>query len=172
MWRTDTLPSSARRSGIAYSRCLKASSAAPTDLPLARKIVCGDCHGLYGTKVWHSNSTTYRDRVWQCNNRIAGRTKCRCPHLYFTQLERATNAALVHLMGTYASTIDDCATLLERQDVLPIRIIKTLLQGFKAHPERLVFDNLALSILISKIIVTNKYNLVFYCLDGSTFRYS
>ena len=77
----------------------------------------------------------------------------------------------MHLLDIYPSTIDDCAALIERQGVLPITQIKTISESLKAHRERIIFDNLTLSILISKIIVTNKYNLVFYFLDGRTFRY-
>ena len=34
----------------------------------AGKLVCGECGGLYGSKVWGSN-TKYRRVVWQCNNK-------------------------------------------------------------------------------------------------------
>ncbi len=140
-----------------------------TSPPLARKIICGDCHGAYGPKLWHS--TTYHDKVWQCNNRVAGRTKCKCPHLYFKQLETATGVALRHLFSLYPSMISDCKGLIERQNVPNQPQINAFLERLATHPECVTFDNLAVSVLISKIIVTNKHNLNFYFIDGNTFRY-
>jgi hypothetical protein len=40
------------------------------------KIICGECGGLYGSKVWHSNSK-YRRAVWQCNNKFKNGTYCK-----------------------------------------------------------------------------------------------
>ena len=46
--------------------------------PFSSMIVCGDCGGFYGPKVWNSTDR-YRRTIWQCNNRF----KCGCttPHL-------------------------------------------------------------------------------------------
>ena len=44
------------------------------------RLVCGDCGGYYGPKVWHSNSK-YRRVVWQCNGKFSNEEKCRTPHL-------------------------------------------------------------------------------------------
>ena len=34
------------------------------------KIICGDCGGFFGAKVWHSNSK-YRRVIWQCNQKFS-----------------------------------------------------------------------------------------------------
>ena len=34
----------------------------------ASRIVCGDCGGYYGQKVWHSNNP-YRKIIWRCNQK-------------------------------------------------------------------------------------------------------
>lgn len=44
------------------------------------KIVCGECGGYYGSKVWHSNDK-YRRIVWRCNHKYEGGGKCETPHL-------------------------------------------------------------------------------------------
>ena len=46
--------------------------------PFSSKIVCADCGGFYGPKVWNSTDQ-YRRTIWQCNNKF----KCGCttPHL-------------------------------------------------------------------------------------------
>lgn len=46
----------------------------------ASKIVCGDCGGFYGSKVWHSTDK-YRRTIWQCNAKFKGEHKCTTPHL-------------------------------------------------------------------------------------------
>ena len=32
------------------------------------RIICGDCGGFYGQKVWHSNDP-YRKVIWRCNRK-------------------------------------------------------------------------------------------------------
>lgn len=44
------------------------------------KIVCGECGGFYGSKIWHSNDK-YRRLVWQCNAKYKNSTHCATPHL-------------------------------------------------------------------------------------------
>lgn len=46
--------------------------------PFSGRIVCGDCGGFYGRKVWHSGST-YQSFVWHCNNKFAKRKYCSTP---------------------------------------------------------------------------------------------
>jgi len=52
------------------------------------KIICGECGGLYGSKVWHSNSK-YRRTVWQCNNKFKNGTYCKTPHLSDEEMQQA-----------------------------------------------------------------------------------
>ena len=33
----------------------------------ASKLICGDCGGFYGQKVWHSTDA-YRRVIWRCNS--------------------------------------------------------------------------------------------------------
>lgn len=54
----------------------------------ASKIVCGDCGGFYGSKVWHSNSK-YRRVIWQCNQKFKNKEKCTTPHFTEEQLKQA-----------------------------------------------------------------------------------
>lgn len=44
------------------------------------RLVCGDCGGFYGSKVWHSTSK-YRRVIWQCNSKFKNGEKCTTPHL-------------------------------------------------------------------------------------------
>ena len=47
---------------------------------LASKLVCGDCGGFFGPKVWNSNNPEYRRVIWQCNDKFKGEHKCTTPH--------------------------------------------------------------------------------------------
>ena len=45
------------------------------------EMFCGDCGGLYGAKVWHSNDA-YRRVIWQCNRKFSKtQEQCKTPHL-------------------------------------------------------------------------------------------
>jgi len=52
------------------------------------QIRCGQCGGLYGSKIWHSNSK-YRKVVWQCNHKFSGDEKCSTPHLTDDEIKAA-----------------------------------------------------------------------------------
>ena len=57
------------------------------------KVICGDCGGFYGPKVWHSNDK-YRKVVWQCNRKFKRGTKrCTTPHLSEEQIKAAVISA-------------------------------------------------------------------------------
>ncbi len=44
------------------------------------RIVCGDCGGFYGRKIWHAGST-YASWHWHCNNKFSKRKYCYTPTL-------------------------------------------------------------------------------------------
>ena len=67
----------------------------------ASKLICGDCGGVYGSKVWNSNSK-YRRVIWQCNRKygkngrydqgkgISGKNPaahCSTPHMSEAQIQ-------------------------------------------------------------------------------------
>lgn len=59
--------------------------------PFSGKIFCGECGGVYGSKVWHSN-TPYRTVVWQCNEKHRGQ-HCTTPHFTEREMQAAFLAA-------------------------------------------------------------------------------
>lgn len=56
--------------------------------PFAAKIICGDCGGFYGRKVWHSTDC-YRKQIWQCNHKYAEQGKCTPPNLTEASIKTA-----------------------------------------------------------------------------------
>ncbi len=52
------------------------------------KIICGECGGYYGRKIWHSNSK-HRKCIWRCNKKYETETVCSTPNLEEFVLEMA-----------------------------------------------------------------------------------
>lgn len=62
------------------------------------RIVCEDCGGFYGRKVWHSTSEKYRAYHWHCNNKFQKRCYCETPTLKEDSLEQAFLSAINSLI--------------------------------------------------------------------------
>lgn len=62
------------------------------------KLVCGECGGFYGAKVWHSNDK-YRKVVFQCNHKYDGdKKRCETPVLKEDDVKRMFIDAYAELM--------------------------------------------------------------------------
>jgi DNA invertase Pin-like site-specific DNA recombinase len=72
----------------------------------ASRIVCGDCGGFYGQKVWHSTDS-YRKVIWRCNNKFNGK-KCETPHLDAETIQQKFLIAYDRLMSDRDNVIVDC----------------------------------------------------------------
>jgi len=71
------------------------------------RIVCGQCGGLYGSKVWHSN-TKYRRTVWRCNRKYDGDETCRTPHLDEEQIHNVFITAWNSLIEEKVKYVAEC----------------------------------------------------------------
>lgn len=54
---------------------------------LGAKIVCGDCGGFYGSKVWHSTDK-YKTVIWQCNKKFKSHSCCKTPHITEDEIKK------------------------------------------------------------------------------------
>lgn len=72
--------------------------------PLNAKIICGECGGFYGRKVWHSNSK-YRKSIWQCNCKYDNESHCSTPNLNEDEIKNAFVTAFNQLLDDKASHI-------------------------------------------------------------------
>ena len=61
-------------------------------------IYCGECGGMYGSKVWHSNDK-YRRVVWRCNRKYDGDQPCGTSHFDEETLKQLFLSALNKLVG-------------------------------------------------------------------------
>lgn len=140
-----------------------------TSHPLGDRIICYDCKGLMGRKVWHS--TTTHDIVWECNNRKANRTSCRHFHVYDSELNISVARAIYFLLRQYKDIFDDCLELYRSALGTESEVLQSFINRFmELPPEEIHFDNSMVRILIASINTTPKYHLIFHFIDGSSFR--
>lgn len=76
------------------------------------KIICGECGGTYGSKVWHSTSK-YRRTIWQCNHKYKNGTGCKTPHLYEAALRQAFVEAFNSLISNKDEILQAHADIIE-----------------------------------------------------------
>ena len=74
------------------------------------RIICGDCGGYYGQKVWHSNDA-YRKIVWRCNRKYGKGTKCSTPTISEDDIKGLFIQAFNRLMAERTSAVRDCEGL-------------------------------------------------------------
>lgn len=80
--------------------------------PLAARIICGDCGGFYGSKVWHSNSN-YRKTIWQCNEKYRKGRNCTTPHLDENEIKEKFLIAYNRLFNDRESVLYVCKEVLK-----------------------------------------------------------
>ena len=78
-----------------------------SDKAFHSKIICGDCGGFYGRKVWHSTDE-YKSVIFQCNRKFKNEDRCRTPKLTEDEIKRRFLAAYNELMSSRATVIADC----------------------------------------------------------------
>ena len=74
---------------------------------LSAKLVCEDCGGFFGSKVWHSTDRCRRT-VWQCNNKFKGGECCLTPTVDTETIQQLFIKAYNQMMGNRKQIIEDC----------------------------------------------------------------
>ena len=77
------------------------------------KIICGDCGGFYGSKVWHSNDK-YRRVIWRCNNKYKSEKKCQTPIIREVQIKEKFVDVINGLIQDKGKVISDCEKIIEK----------------------------------------------------------
>ena len=75
--------------------------------PFSAKIVCGECGGYYGAKVWGSN-TKYRRIIWRCNEKYKGEHRCTTRHVTENEIKAQFLVAINELLGNRDEVIANC----------------------------------------------------------------
>ena len=74
------------------------------------RLVCGDCGGYFGSKVWHSTDK-YRRTIWRCNSKFIGEEKCQTPHLTEEEIKARFLDAFNALVADKERLLDECRTM-------------------------------------------------------------
>ena len=78
-----------------------------SDKAFHSKLICSDCGGFYGRKVWHSTDE-YRTVIFQCNRKFKNEIKCTTPRLTEDEIKERFLTAYNELMGNRENVIADC----------------------------------------------------------------
>ncbi len=77
---------------------------------LSAKLVCEDCGGFFGSKVWHSTDK-YRRTIWQCNSKFSNEERCGTPTLDTETVQQMFISAYNQLMKNRRAVISDCENM-------------------------------------------------------------
>lgn len=78
-----------------------------SDKAFHSKIICGDCGGFYGRKIWHSTDE-YKSVIFQCNHKFKNKDKCITPNFTEDEIKRRFLIAYNELMGSRVTVLADC----------------------------------------------------------------
>lgn len=70
------------------------------------KIICADCGGFYGSKLWHSKDK-YKSKIYQCNNKFKNAQKCNTPNLTADDIRNVFVKAYNIVMTDKTTVLDD-----------------------------------------------------------------
>ena len=96
-----------------------------SDKAFHSKIICGDCGGFYGRKVWHSTDE-YRSVIFQCNQKFKNMKKCTTPTLTEDEIKQRFLVAYNELMGNRSTVLADCELI--RQTLCDTAALATEMQ--------------------------------------------
>lgn len=96
--------------------------------PFAAKVICGECGGFYGSKVWHSTGK-YRNQIWRCNRKYKNDKSCATPHIREDELKSAFVRAFSQVLG------DRERYVAQFEELLPMLADTSALEGKLAEAE-------------------------------------
>jgi DNA invertase Pin-like site-specific DNA recombinase len=78
------------------------------------KVICGECGGVFGSKVWNS-CNKFKRKIWQCNEKykVKGQVKCKTPAMSDESLEKAFILAFNQIIGNKETYIADYISISE-----------------------------------------------------------
>lgn len=76
------------------------------------KLVCGQCGGFYGAKVWHSNDK-YRRIAYRCNHKYDHAVKCTTPHMCDQEIRDCFLRGLNQVVAAKEQTMKNLELLMQ-----------------------------------------------------------
>lgn len=110
------------------------------------KLICADCGGYYGPKVWHSNDPVHKVTVWQCNKKFTNKKKCATPALKVEQIKNAFVKAYNQFATKQDEVIERCVKIYERLAAdssldEQIEEQRNILEGLNLMAKQLIDEN-------------------------------
>jgi len=98
----------------------------------ASKVICAECGGVFGQKVWHSNDK-YRRLLWQCNSKFRhGKEQCTTPTLNETDIQSMFVQAYGQFLAQRPEIIADCEEAIEE-----LNDVTALIRSIQAENDKL-----------------------------------
>lgn len=116
----------------------------------ASRIICEDCGGFYGAKVWHSTDK-YRKVIYQCNNKFKkGQHKCETPTKSEDDLKALFIKAYNLLMLDREQLLDDCLDVKRlladtTQEDAEVARLEAELTALAEQVEQMIRDNASIA---------------------------
>ncbi len=76
------------------------------------KIMCAECGGFYGSKIWHSTDK-YKSIIYQCNKKFKNADKCKTPNLTVEGIQDIFVKAYNLAMADKTTVLEDCALMID-----------------------------------------------------------
>lgn len=119
----------------------------------ASRIICGDCGGYFGSKVWHSTDR-YRKVIWRCNSKYEdGKSKeqrCATPHVTEAEIMNAFVRVMKRVIEDKGRILDECQEIIN--DIMATEELDTRISalqdqalGMAERIRRLVSENARIS---------------------------
>lgn len=74
---------------------------------LSTRLICDECGGYFGAKVWHSNDK-YRKEIWQCNNKFKGNQNCTTPVVTEENVKERFMVAIGKMLNERDTVMENC----------------------------------------------------------------
>ena len=98
----------------------------------ATKIICGECGGYYGSKVWHSTSKC-RYTGWRCNRKYTGGEYCSSPRIQEEEIKGAFVRTFNEILG------DKSRYITQFEELLPLLADTSKLED-KLEEAKIVYE--------------------------------
>ncbi len=135
--------------------------------PFSSRLICGECGGTYGAKIWDSNNK-YRREIYQCNHRHGRHSGdglgCKTPHLTADEIKGAFIGAFNSCIKNRREIINNCITAIsEIPDTSKLEKQEHLITDF---------DTGLWNAVIETMTICSKEHIVFKFKGGTEIKWS
>ena len=158
-----------RRKNFCLEHNIKKIEFSTNDNPLAGRVICGNCGGLFDRKVWNSNNEKLRRIIWRCNGKYIEKGVIGCDNRHLD--DKVFYDAFVEVFNSLVENREQFIVkwhkLLQSEDLLKKVTAKRFISVFENAVPISCFDVDLYFMLVEKITVCEGSRLAVGLLDGS-----